>query len=67
MGSDISVVEDFCITSLALSSRANRLVVMWMNWHHYTQSLLHENLFHVKYRMSIESFNKLLDLLSPSL
>jgi hypothetical protein len=67
MGSDLSLAEDSCITSLALSSRANRLVVNRMNWHLHTQSLLNENLFHVKYRMSIESFNKLLDLLSPRL
>lgn len=66
-GSDLSLAEVICIASLALSSRANRLVVKRINWHLHTQSLLHENLFHVKYRMSLESFNKLLDLLSPHL
>jgi hypothetical protein len=29
--------------------------------------LLHENLFHVKYRMSLESFNRLLQMLCPEL
>jgi len=66
-GSNLSLAEDICITLLALSSRANWLVVKRINWHLHTQSLLHENLFHVKYRMSLESFNKLLDLLSPHL
>jgi hypothetical protein len=28
---------------------------------------LHENLFHVKYRMSLESFNRLLEMLRPEL
>jgi hypothetical protein len=65
--SDMSFAEDLCIVSLALSFRADRLVVARMNWHRHVQSLLHENLFHIKYRMSIESFNRLLDLLSPKL
>jgi hypothetical protein len=66
-GSNLSLAEVICIASLALSSRAHRLVVKRINWHLHTQSLLHENLFHVKYRMSLESFNKLLDVLSPRL
>jgi hypothetical protein len=63
--SNLSVAEDLCITSIALSFRADRLVAVRMNLYHYVQPLLHENLFHVKYRMSIPSFNKLLELLSP--
>jgi hypothetical protein len=47
-----------------LSFRADRLVVMRMNWQRHVASLLHENFFHMKYQMTIDSFNKLLDLLS---
>jgi hypothetical protein len=65
--SDVSFIEDICMASLALSFRENKLIVAWMNWHHHVQSFLHENLFHVKYWMSLEAFNKLLDLLSPKL
>ncbi len=65
--SNMSFAEDLCIASLALSFRADRLVVTRMNWHQNAQSLLHENLFHINYQMSIKSFNQLLDLLSPKL
>ena len=67
ISSDMSVAEDLCIASIALSFRADRLVVTRMNWHQNAQSLLHENLFHINYQMSIKSFNQLLDLLSPKL
>ena len=65
--SDVSFIEDICLASLALSFRENKLSVGQMNWHHHVQLLLHENLFHVKHRMSLEAFNKLLDLLSLKL
>ena len=67
MSSDMSLVEDLCIALIALSSRANRQIVVRMNWIRHVDSLLHENLFHVKYRMSVESFDKLLLLLHPEL
>jgi hypothetical protein len=38
-----------------------------MKWLHHVEMLLHENLFHINYRMSIASFNQLLQLLSPTL
>jgi hypothetical protein len=60
-------MEDLCVTSIALSHWVNWLVVVRMNWHHHVEVLLHEKLFHVKYRMSIGSFNKLLDLLHTKL
>jgi RNA 3'-terminal phosphate cyclase len=60
-GSDMSFLEYLCILLLALSSRANRLVVARMNWHCHTQLLVYENLFNIKYRMSVESFNTLLE------
>jgi hypothetical protein len=66
-GSELSFLEDLCIASLCLSSRANWLIVTRMNWDQHVQSLLHENLFHVKYRMTLPSFNKLLSFLRPSL
>ena len=65
--SDISFAEDLCVASIALSHRVDRMIVVRMNWHRHVESLLHENLFHVKYRMSIASFNKLLNLLRPAL
>jgi len=66
-GSDVSFAEDLCIASIALCFRADRLAAARMNWKLHVQSLVHENLFHVKYRMSLDSFNKLLDLLTPAL
>jgi hypothetical protein len=65
--SDVSFAEDLWIASIALSFRADRLVAARMNWNLHVQSLLHENLFHVKYRMYLDAFNKLLDLLTPTL
>ena len=66
-GSDVSFAEDLCIAWIALSFRADRLAAARMNWNLHVQSLLHENLFHVKYRMSLDAFNELLDLLTPVL
>jgi hypothetical protein len=66
-GSDVSFAEDLCIASIALSFRADRLAAARMNWNLHVQSLVDENLVHVKYRMSLDSFNKLLDLLTPAL
>jgi hypothetical protein len=54
---DLTFVEDLCIASIALSFRVNRQIVVRMNWLRHVKSLLHENLFHVKYRMSLESFD----------
>jgi hypothetical protein len=67
IGSDLSFIEDICLVSLLLSVRANQLIINRMNWQCHGDSLLHENLFHVKYRMLLSSFNKLLELLSPTL
>jgi hypothetical protein len=66
-GSDLSFIEDVCLASLLLSIRANQLIVTPMNWQRHVDALLHENLFHAKYRMLLSSFNKLLELLSPTL
>jgi hypothetical protein len=65
--SDVSFAEDLCISSIALSFRADRLVAARMKLNLHVQLLLHENLFHVKYQMSLDAFNKLLDLLTPVL
>jgi hypothetical protein len=64
---ELSFLENLCVASICLSSRGNRLIVMCMNWECHVNSLLHENLFHVKYQMTLPSFNKLLCLLHPSL
>jgi hypothetical protein len=40
--SDVSLIEDICLASLALSFRENKLLVARMNWHRHVQSLLHE-------------------------
>jgi hypothetical protein len=68
-GSDgeLSFLVDLCVVSICLSAWENRLIVTRMNWERHVNSLLHENLFHLKYRMTLPSFNKLLCLLCPSL
>jgi hypothetical protein len=66
-GSDLSFVEDLYLASVLLSIRANQLIVVRMNWMRHVEALLHENLFHVKYRMSLSSFDSLLKMLSPAL
>lgn len=63
----MSFAEDLCNTLIAQSFIADRLIITMMNWLHHIQLLLRENLFHVKYWMSIDSFNQLLDLLSTQL
>ncbi len=50
---DLSFAEDLCVASIALSFRAGRLQVQRINWILHCQLLLHENLFHIKYRMSL--------------
>jgi len=66
-GNDLSLIEDLCLASVMPSIRANWMIVVQMNWMRHVEALLHENLFHVKYRMSLSSFNALLKLLSPAL
>jgi hypothetical protein len=65
--SDVSFIEDLCIASIALSHRVNWLIVILMNCHCHMESLLHENLFDIKYQISTGSFNKLSNLLYPTL
>jgi hypothetical protein len=60
---DMSIAEDLCVASIALSFCSNWQIVMRIYWYRHCQSLLHENLFHIKYQISFESFNKLLDML----
>jgi hypothetical protein len=50
-----------------LSVYANCLIVVQMNWMRHVRALLHDNLFHVKYRVSQSSFSVLLKMLSPAL
>ena len=38
-----------------------------IDWNEHVTKLLHENRFHREYRMSLEAFNQLLELLRPSL
>ena len=63
----LSVAEHLCLASALLSSRNNKITRSRIRWQQHVQLLLHENQFHVMYRMSLRSFNKLLELLSPTL
>jgi len=38
-----------------------------IDWNDHVTKLLHENRFHREYRMSLEAFNQLLELLRPSI
>ena len=38
-----------------------------IDWNEHVTKLLHENIFHHEYRMSLETFNQLLELLQPSI
>ena len=38
-----------------------------IDWNEHVTKLLHENRFHREYRMSLEAFNQLLELLRPSI
>jgi hypothetical protein len=60
-------MEDLYIVSIALSHWVYWLIVIRMNRHSHVELLLHENLFHVKYQMSIGFFNKILDLFQTTL
>jgi hypothetical protein len=60
-------MDDICLASVMLSVRANRLIVVQWDWMQHVEVLMHENLFHVKYRMSLSSFNALLKILFPAL
>lgn len=62
-----SLVFILLLSSVAIAERANKWHVKRMQWHLHTEMLVHENQFDSMYRMSLLSFNKLLQLLSPSL
>ena len=62
-----TVVEVIVVAEAIMSWRSNRLTRSRLNWQRHVQMLLHENQFDVMYRMTLESFNNLLDLLSPNL
>jgi hypothetical protein len=63
----LSLAEDLCIVSALLACRAVRITKSRLSLSLHVQTLLHENQFHVMYRMTFNSFNYLLQLLSPSL
>jgi hypothetical protein len=63
----LSLAEDSCIVSALLACRTVRITKSRLSWSIYIQMLLHENQFHVMYRMTFDSFNYLLQLLSPRL
>jgi len=63
----LSLAEDLCIVSALLACRTVRITKSRLSWSIHIQMLLHENQFHVMYRMTFDSFNYLLQLLSPRL
>ncbi len=63
----LDAVEVLCVAEAVLAWRTNRVIWSRLYWQHHVQMLLHENQFHLMYRMTIDSFNNLLGLLSPTL
>jgi hypothetical protein len=63
----LSIAEDLCLVSALLTSGNNKIARSRIRWQQHVQLLLHENQFHIMYWMSLQSFNKLLELLSPTL
>ncbi len=47
----LSVAEDLCLASALLTSRNNKITRSRIRWQQHVQLLLHENQFHVMYRM----------------
>jgi hypothetical protein len=63
----LDAAEVICVAEAVLAWRSNRMTRSRLRWQHHVQMLLHENQFHVMYRMTIGSFNNLLELLSSNL
>jgi hypothetical protein len=63
----LSIAEDLCLACALLTSRNNKITRSRIRWQQHVQLLLHENQCHIMYWMSLWSFNKLLELLSPTL
>jgi hypothetical protein len=63
----LSLAQDLCIISALLACRAVRVTKSRLIWSLHIQTLLHENQFHFMYHMTFDSFNYLLQLLSPRL
>jgi hypothetical protein len=63
----LSIAEDRCLASALLACRNNKITRSRLRWQQHVQLLLHENQFHIMYHMTIGSFNKLLEMLSPTL
>ncbi len=61
------IAEDLCLSSALWAYRNNKIARSRLRWQQHKQLLLHENQFHIMYRMTIGSFNKLLELLTPTL
>jgi len=61
----LSIAENICLASALY--RNNKIMRSRLRWQQHVQLLLHENQFHIMYCMTIGSFNKLLELLSPTL
>lgn len=53
---DDSFIDDSIVMSAFLAVRANRMYTALMDWHHYAKALVHQKLFHVKYRITFQSF-----------
>jgi hypothetical protein len=63
----LDAAEVICVAEAVLAWRSNRMTRSRLHWQHHIQMLLHENQFHIMYRITISSFNNHLELLSPNL
>jgi hypothetical protein len=61
------IAEDLCLASALLVCRNNKIMRSRLRWQQHVELLLHENQFHIMYHMTIGSFNKLLENLTPAL
>ena len=64
--SDESIFE-LCLLSLNLASREAKYHRIRISWENHATMLIHEKQFDSKYRMSYESFMRLVTLLEPNL
>jgi hypothetical protein len=66
VNSDNSLLQ-LCLITMSLSERAVKCHRSRIDWENHALILRHEKQFDCKYRMSYESFNKLVSILHPAL
>jgi len=66
VNSDNSLLQ-FCLVTMRLSEQSVKCHRCKIDWENHALILRHEKQFNCKYRMSYESFNKLVSILHPTL